>query len=310
VTARRLAAVACTAVSLAAFAAEPPAVVTLIESGGGALFRGTSRYVLQEGVRLQTGDIIEIGDKGVVEMEFADGVRLSLGPRARFYIGLLAPRGPKGPGLSDFYLMAGWTKFAAGKSAAPFRYTTPLFGLGTTEAIAVLQVTGAEGAMFVETGDVRVAEGFAKALRDSPVRLRGGQFYSRKPDQRGTIQQRPAPAFVAAMPRHYMDNLPTRLSRFKDREVPPRPAGELSYADVELWLKAPREIRRPVMQRFVRKADDPEFRRGLVANLRFHPEWDPILFPEKYEPKEPQPTALHPQPAPPQAGAPGPAATQ
>jgi hypothetical protein len=50
------------------------------------------------------------------------------------------------------------------------------------------------------------------------------------------------------------------------------------------------------MQRFIRKADDPAFRQALIANLRFHFEWDPILFPEKYKPKEPPPEA------PPQAG--------
>jgi len=298
VTVRGLAAAACAVVSLAASAAEPPAVVTLIESGGGALLRGTSRYALLEGVRLQTGDIIEIGDKGFVEIEFADGARLSLGPQARFYIGALAPRGPKGLGVSDLYLMAGWTKFAAGKSAAPFRYTTPLFGLGSVDAVAVMQIAGSEGHMFVETGSVSVAEGFAKASRDSPTRLRGGQFYARKADQRGVIQPRPAPAFVAAMPKPYMDNLPARLAKYKDRVVPPRPAGELDYGDVEMWLKAPPEIRRPVMQRFIRKADDPAFRRALIANLRFHFEWDPILFPEKYEPKEPAPApADAPKPA-------------
>jgi hypothetical protein len=296
VTAKRLAAVAWAAASLAASAAEPPAIVTLLESGGGALLRGTSRYALAEGVRLQAGDIIEIGDKGVVQIEFADGAKLSLGPKARFYIGALVPRGPKGPGVSDFYLLAGWTKFAAGKSSGPFRYTTPLFGLGTADATAVLQVTDAEGSMFVETGDASVAEGFAKASRESPTRLRGGQFYARKPNQSGVTQPRPATSFVAAMPKPYMDNLPTRLARYKDRAAPPRPAGELAYGDVELWLKAPPEIRRAVMRRFVAKANEPAFRQALVANLRFHPEWDPILFPEKYEPKEPPPQAGAPKP--------------
>ena len=41
------------------------------------------------------------------------------------------------------------------------------------------------------------------------------------------------------------------------------------------------------MQRFIPKAHDPAFRQALVANLRSHPEWDPILFPEKYKPKPP-----------------------
>jgi hypothetical protein len=69
--------------------------------------------------------------------------------------------------------------------------------------------------------------------------------------------------------------------------VTPRATGEIAYADVEIWLKAPPEIRRPLMQRFIPKANDLAFRQALVANLKSHPEWDPILFPEKYKPKPP-----------------------
>jgi hypothetical protein len=269
-----------------ALAAEPPAVVTLLE-GQAALLRGTVRYALAEGVRLQSGDIVELGDKGAALIEFADGAELSLGPRARFYIGALSPRAAKGGGISDFYLMQGWVKLASGKSAAPLRITTPVFGVGTADATAVIQIADGEGAMFVETGEVRVAEGFVKASPTSPVRLRGGEFFSRKADQKGATAARPTPAFIAAMPRAYADNLPSRIAKHKDREVTPRPTGELTYADVEMWLKAPPEIRRPLMQRFIPKANDLAFRQGLVANLRSHPEWDPILFPEKYKPKEP-----------------------
>ncbi|HKW82216.1 MAG TPA: hypothetical protein VJN68_00570, partial [Burkholderiaceae bacterium] len=32
-------------------------------------------------------------------------------------------------------------------------------------------------------------------------------------------------------------------------------------------------------------ASQAEFRKGLVAGLRNHPEWDRTLFPEKYLPK-------------------------
>jgi hypothetical protein len=269
-----------------ALAAEPPAVVTLLE-GQAALLRGTARYALAEGVRLQSGDIVELGDKGAALIEFADGAELSLGPRARFYIGALSPRAAKGGGISDFYVMQGWIKLASGKSAAPLRITTPVFGVGTADATAVIQIADGEGAMFVETGEVRVAEGFVKASPTSPVRLRGGEFFSRKADQKGATAARPTPAFIAAMPRAYVDNLPSRIGKYKDREVNPRATGELAYADVEMWLKAPPEIRRPLMQRFIPKANDLAFRQGLVANLRSHPEWDPILFPEKYKPKEP-----------------------
>ncbi len=272
-----------------ALAAEPPAVVTLLE-GQAVLLRGTARYALAEGVRLQTGDIVELGDKGAVLIEFADGCELNLGPRARFYLAALSLRGAKGGGISDFYLMQGWSKLASGKSAAPLRITTPVFGLGTADATAVIQIADGEGAMFAETGEVRIAEGFVKASPASPVRLRGGEFFSRKADAKGTIAARPAKSFIAAMPKPYVDNLPSRIGKYKDREVTPRATGEIAYADVEMWLKAPPEIRRPLMQRFIPKANDLAFRQALVANLKSHPEWDRILFPEKYKPKPPPET--------------------
>jgi hypothetical protein len=284
-------------------AAEPPAAVTLLE-GQSALLRGATRYALAEGVRLQGGDIVEIGDKGFAQVEFADGLVLSLGPGARLYAATLVSRAAKTGGFSEFYLMRGWTKFANGKAAAPFRLTTPVFGLGTGDAIGVAQVGDAEGALFVESGEVRVAEGFVKATPASPIRLRGGEFFARKSEQKGSIQPRPAAAFVAAMPKSYMDNLPRRGAKWKDREVQPRPLGALAYGDVEMWLKAPPEIRRVVMRPFVPKAHGSAFRAALVANLRAHPEWDPILFPEKYKPKPPPEPVAETAPVAGKSGAP------
>ena len=84
----------------------------------------------------------------------------------------------------------------------------------------------------------------------------------------------------------FFDPLPSRIARYKDREAQPRRIEDVSYADVEVWLKAPAGIRRPLVARFESRADDPKFRSSLEANLRFHPEWDPILYPEKYLPPE------------------------
>src|SRR3954468_25004530 len=272
-----------------AAATEAPAVVTLVE-GPVALMRSAGRFALAEGVRVYGGDILEVPDKGLLQIELADSTRVSLGPQSRFHVGALASapaagRGAKAAALSDFYLLRGWTKFALPSSAAPLRLTTPLFGLGTADAVSVLQVEGAEASLFVERGGLRLAQGFVRATPASPVAVSAGQFYVRKADQKGVLQSRPAPGFIAGMPGYYRDNLPERLARFKDRDVSPRRLGELAYQDVEPWLKSPPEVRRPLMQRLRAHAQDPEFRKALIANMRFHPEWDRILFPEKYLPK-------------------------
>jgi hypothetical protein len=273
--------------------AEAPAVVTLVEDQA-ALLRSSGRFALAEGVRLQAGDVVEVGDKGLVQIGFADGTKLSLGPQSRFHVATLpapgagtAGRGAKGAAVSDLYLLQGWSKFALARPATPLRLTTPLFGLGTAEAVAVLHVGSEEANLFVEKGELRLSEGFVKASATSAVNVRAGQFYARKAEQKGTLLPRPAPAFVAAMPRHYQDNLPERLAKHKEREVAPRRLGDLAYADVEAWLKGPPELRRPMMQRLRSHAREPQFREALIANLSFHPEWDRILFPDKYKPKPP-----------------------
>lgn len=282
-----LAAAACFVAAAACAAADLPAIVTLLE-GQAVVLRSTARYALAEGVRLQPGDIVEVADKGLAQIEFADGLILSLGPGARFYAAAPIARGSKTGGIADLYLMRGWTKFANAKAAAPLRLSTPLFGVAAAEAVGVAQVGDTEGAIFVETGEARIAEGFVKPAPSSSIRVRAGEFYARKNESKGAIEARPSSAFVSAMPRGYMDNLPARSAKWKDREVQPRPLGELSYADVEMWLQAPPEIRRTVMRPFVPRAtSDAAFRSALIANLRSHPEWDRILFPEKYKPKPP-----------------------
>lgn len=275
------------AVPVGAAGADAAATVTLVE-GQAALLRGTTRYALVEGVRLQPGDIVEVPEKGLAQIQFAQGARLSLGPQSRFYAAVLTAGRGKTDVTDELYLLAGWSKFSLERSAAPFRLTTPLFGLSTSGATAVIHVQASEAGMYVEGGELRLAEGLAKAVNSSPVQLKGGQFYARKADQKGVIQSRAAPAFVAAMPRHYQDNLPEGTPRSTEREVAPRHVGELDYADVEFWLKAPRELRRPIMQRLRPLSRDPAFRKAVIANMRFHPEWDRILFPEKYRPKPQQ----------------------
>ena len=285
-------AAACLLVAALAVGAEAPPVVTLVE-GPAALLRATGRFALAEGVRVQAGDIVEVPDKGLVQIELADGTRVSLGPRSRFHLASLASAGgagakgapARGAPVSDFYLLQGWTKVALGPKAASLRVTTPLFGFGSADAVVVVHVEAAEASLFVERGALRLAEGFVRATPGSPVAVGAGQFFVRRADQRGVLQPRPAPAFVAAMPPYYRDNLPERLGAFKDRDVSPRRLADLAYEDVEPWLKGPPELRRPLMQRMRARAQDPEFRKAVIANMRFHPEWDRILFPEKYLPK-------------------------
>ena len=269
--------------AMGAIAAEGVGVVTLLE-GPAAVVRGTVRYALAEGVRFRPGDVLEIGEKSLAEIEFPNGTALALGPGTSV-LAIEAGRGRAAAG--DYYVVRGVLKLSRVKQDATFRFVTPLFALQPVEGSVVFVPGAAAASVFVETGEARVTEPPAKGAAPAPVQLKSGQFYTRKADQKASIAPRPSSEFVAALPRFFLDPLPSRMARYKDQEVQPKRVEEVSYADVQQWLQAPPDIRRPLMQRFRPRLADPAFRAGLVANLKLHPEWDPILFPEKYERKEP-----------------------
>jgi hypothetical protein len=266
---------------LVAAAADPVATVTLLEGPAG-LVRGVARYALAEGVRMQSGDIIEVGDKGLAQIEFPDGVALALGAGTRM-LAVSIPRGKSAAG--DYYVMHGALKVAGVNKSARLRFSTPIFTLQPVEGVSVMIVRGEEGSVFIESGGARLA------AAPETLSLKSGDFFTRKAGQKGAVAPRPSPAFIAAMPKAFLDALPSRMARYQEREVQPKRVDDVSYAEVEAWLKAPREIRRPLVSRFEPRASNPAFRSGLIANLKFHPEWDPVLFPEKYEPKEPEANA-------------------
>jgi len=272
---------------LVAAAADPVATVTLLEGPAG-LVRGVTRYALAEGVRMQSGDIIEVGDKGLAEIEFPDGVALALGAGTRM-LAVSIPRGKSAAGV--YYVMQGALKVAGVNKGARLRFSTPIFTLLPAEGVSVMIVRGEEGSVFIESGGARLAA--APAI----LSLKSGEFFTRKAGQKGAVAPRPSQAFIAAMPKAFLDALPSRMARYKERQVQPTRVDDVSYADVEAWLKAPPAIRRPLVARFEPRASDPAFRSGLVANLRFHPEWDPILYPEKYLPQEPEAEAAGAKPA-------------
>jgi hypothetical protein len=268
---------------LAAAAADPAPVLTLLE-GPSTMVRGVTRYALVEGVPLESGDILEIGEKSIAELEFADAVALTLGPGTRV-LGASLPRSATARG--DFYFPQGVAKFGRVGTGARLRVVTPFGTVQPQEGSAVLLVNASGMQIFAEGGPVTVTGEARRGATAETLRLRTGEFFSGRSVQRGGVRARPTPEFIDALPRLFLDPLPSRLSRVKGQPARPKALGTVSYPDVETWLKAPWAFRRPMVPRFRKLAEQPAFREALIANMRFHWEWDRVLFPEKYEPKEP-----------------------
>jgi hypothetical protein len=267
----------CLLLSHSVRAAEAAATVTLLD-GDASIIRGAARYALAEGVRLAAGDIVEVGQKGLALIEFPDGAGLSLGPRTR----LLASALPGGRGGADFHVVAGTLKHAqAAKPADGYRYASALAVLTPVTGVMVAAVAPGQVDAFVEAGEAQVADD----PRGAALRLKSGEFYSRRAGQKAAVAPRPTQAFVASLPRMFLDPLPSRIALYKTRDVAPKRLGEVTYAEVAYWLEGAPDLRKPFLARFRARAHDPAFRAALVATMAAHPEWDPILFPEKYKPK-------------------------
>lgn len=267
-------------------AADPLAVVTILE-GEALVYRGTGRVHAAEGLRLAPGDIVETGGSTFTQVEWPDQSVAQFGPATR----VMVSSPTRGKAERWLYLMEGWAKLAGaprseGGAANGVHLRAPLFELPASPGVVVLRSTPTEVSIFVERGEARLGERQASGA-PAQVALKAGDFYRRKGTARSAVSTRPAQDFVAEVPSFFRDSLPLRLERFRDRPVQPRQAQDFAYADVERWLKAEPSVRRPLMQRWRVKAREPAFRAALNANLGAHPEWDPILFPEKYKPKEP-----------------------
>lgn len=266
-------------------AAQSPGLVTILE-GDALIVRGAARLRAVEGVRLALGDIVETANGAFAQIELNDMTVLNLGGAARMMIG---STGARYKNERQLYALAGWFKITNARkdaNARGFELRTPLIDVAVLSPVSTVHIKPGEVALFAERGDLKLAERHVGAA-PGPVSVKFGQYYRRAAGAKGVVGVAAPPGFVTDMPRPFRDSLPLRADKFKDRDVNPRPAPDFAYADVEPWLKAESPFRRQFVDRWRVKARDGAFRSALIANLSSHPEWDPVLFPEKYLPKDP-----------------------
>ena len=276
-----------------ALAAAPVALVSIVDGGDAILIRGASRFALAEGVRLSGDDIINSGTgTRLLRIEFTDGLLLDLGPGTQ---AMLSPRpnGGKGRAAARIYLLNGVAKLSWPKGGAPAlaAISTPAFDVNSLARTAVFAVQPADAGAFAESGEVvlqerlrDVAQPLAASRSGTIVNLKSGEFFTYKDGEKAAVTQRPTQAFIQRLPRPFLDALPARAQLFKDREVDLRRLGDITYAEAGAWLDAD-GLRAGFVTRWKALAQDAEFRKGLIANLRTHPEWDRTLYPEKYLPQ-------------------------
>jgi FecR protein len=261
--------------------AAPFGTVTLLE-GSGEFLRATSRYSLEEGVKLEPGDVIELADKSLLQIEFGSGAILALGPKSRL---LSFPPAAKKP-TNEFFVLQGTLKVVVPKSDTEgLRFITPHVSLSIVDATALISTSADQSAVFMERGEARAREEGGAGAGANLTLIKSGEYYSRAVNEKANVTARPPQGFIAGLPRAFLDALPSLGAKFKDSDAVPKKTTDFTYAEVEAWLKSTLAVRKVLVPRWRSKARDPAFRSALATNIKDHPEWDRILYPEKYIPK-------------------------
>lgn len=257
---------ACSTVSAA-----PLATLTFLQ-GQAELIRGTQRFSLSEGVKLNAADIVSL--KGnLMQIELTDGAIVLLAPATHL---MLLPGKGKAPQL---YLQQGALK-ALSSNAVNVNIAN--WELNLNQGAVAVHTQAKELGIFLERGSLKLTP--PKAAKATAIELKAGEFYQTAGAEKEHLLQRPTPAFIGALPRPFLDTPTSRLARF-DKPVEAKPAGNFGYADVADWLTGPETIRKILLPAWRSKASEPAFRAALQANMSKHMEWDRIVNPQKYEKK-------------------------
>ena len=264
-------------------AAADSGIYTLVD-GEARVLRGTTWYRLAAGARVLEGDIVDAGEHAQLQIELTNGGTLNLqGPALVHAVDL--PSGDDKPTASaEIAAQRGWFKAAVPSGKHPLRLRLPIVAVDVADAIAVLHADPGLVELFLESGGARLSVPVARGREGPPREAKSGEFWSRTGDRAFVTASRPPSAFLSAMPRQFRDALPGLAKHYP--EAPELAAGrDLTLAEAEPWLSS--SSRRMFIKRFTPRLADPAFRAGVAARPAAFPEWDRILHPEKYRPREP-----------------------
>ncbi|HKE92874.1 MAG TPA: hypothetical protein VKB34_01095 [Povalibacter sp.] len=255
--------------AMQSLAADPIATMTIAD-GQIRVIQGAHRYAGVAGMRIAPETIVETGERAFAQLE--SGIRTQLGPQTR----LLISSGKGTSLLQGAYLLSGWLKID-NSTNAPLKTGTATVEITALDGTLIAWADRERTMLFIESGTAQIVErGAAEAL--TTITLAANRNYQRqrgKPGVRGTG----AGLLGAELPTSFHDALPDLVARFASVQLPPQPDAGFSYADVRDWLVLDANVRKRFARLWRSRVHDEDFRAGLIADLRWHPEWHDLLFP-------------------------------
>jgi len=248
-------------------------VVSIADGGPFTIIRQSAIYTGSKGVTLLSGDIVETGPAAFLVVGLTGGSLLGIGPSSQVYI---LPR----TDIPTLVVLKGWVKtdVRGGAAAAAFRITGTRLGIQGQHAVMLMHADEGHDAIFDEQGSATLLLRDDAATRtDKPTQP--NQFFVREDREPVTMQQRPAPDFVARMPVPFRDALPAQIEGQVKKPADAKRVRDVAYADIQPWLTMPRDWRAGFIQRFRGRLKDPVFFAAMDAHLNQFPEWVLILHP-------------------------------
>ena len=127
--------------------------------------------------------------------------------------------------------------------------------------------------VFAETGAQRLLLRPGGAAHALPP----GTFFGRD----SGVAARPPADWLKRVPRAFRDAIASRAAqaqaRGADASVLPAP----TYDELAAWLAAEPDLRRDFPKRFATLAQNPAFRKAVLARMAAHPEWASVLNPAR-----------------------------
>lgn len=259
-------------------------VVTLTE-GPLRLIRGTSVFMVGEGTRLSPGDIVECADRGLAQLELDGGTIIALHGDSRLFLYSIPSGRRSRSNAPELVLLRGWLKAETKASDSAYHFHTPLLTASTSDGTLLLHATPASVDVFLESGNGMIEESGGRRAPNRAVEGKPGQYFFLAADKKIVSLPRPPGAFVAVVPISFQDTLPPRRQALRAKPSEPKPDHDVSYGEIADWLKIDRRWRRGFVRQFTPRLRDASFRQALAAGVKSHPEWDRILYPEKYRRK-------------------------
>jgi hypothetical protein len=219
----------------------PPAgqgigAVTLVE-GSLRVIRGTTVLQGAEGMNVRQGDIIESSEGGFVQLEFANGAIVALGPASRLYVFQYAT-GEASSGQTvalDLVMLNGWLKGESTAGKGLYRYRRPRLVVTTAGGAMVVRSTQNTCDVFVESGSASISVVNQSGNSRQTIAAKVGQFVSRQNGADATSLPRASPAFREAVPKQFRDTLPSRLAHFAGKSIEPKTEHPVSYEEIQQW---------------------------------------------------------------------------